>query len=152
MWLVSACIIAAFQAPISRNEFGEEVVPPTLFTSGFVRCVCPVASRHYYTVLYCSLRSFVGTRFPLRVTSNLGPYCILGLSTTPLIRCIIDSSSFPPTQHISTFYSSTESKTSLSTTTNTGNLYVLTRCMSVPHIHRSLRPGLSCVRYLILGD
>lgn len=39
VWLVSACIIAAFQAPISRDEFGEEVVPPTQFTSGFVRCV-----------------------------------------------------------------------------------------------------------------
>lgn len=41
VWLVSACIIAAFQAPVSRNEFGEKVVPPTLFTSGFVRCVRP---------------------------------------------------------------------------------------------------------------
>jgi hypothetical protein len=53
VWLVSACIIAAFQAPISRNEFGEKVVPPTQFTSGFVRCVGS-----------CSL------------TSSLSSYCI----------------------------------------------------------------------------
>lgn len=43
VWLVSACIIAAFQAPISRNEFGEKVVPPTQFTSGFVRHPVPFA-------------------------------------------------------------------------------------------------------------
>ncbi|KAI0276059.1 cytochrome P450 [Russula aff. rugulosa BPL654] len=43
VWLVSACIIAAFQAPISRNEFGETVVPPTQFTSGFVRHPVPFA-------------------------------------------------------------------------------------------------------------
>lgn len=39
VWLVSACIIAAFQAPVSRNKYGEKVVPPAQFTSGFVRCV-----------------------------------------------------------------------------------------------------------------
>ncbi len=39
VWLASACIIAAFQAPVSRNEFGEKVAPPAHFTSGFVRCV-----------------------------------------------------------------------------------------------------------------
>ena len=39
MWLVSVCIIAAFQAPVSRNELGEKVMPPAEFTSGFVRCV-----------------------------------------------------------------------------------------------------------------
>ena len=53
VWLVSACIIAAFQAPISRNESGEKVVPPIQFTSGFVRCVRP-CSRHYCHILYCS--------------------------------------------------------------------------------------------------
>jgi hypothetical protein len=37
------------------------------------------------------MEKLVGTRFPLRVTSNLGPCCILGLSITLLIRCIIDS-------------------------------------------------------------
>ncbi|KAI0298977.1 cytochrome P450 monooxygenase [Multifurca ochricompacta] len=37
VWLVSACIIAAFQAPVSRNESGEKVVPQAKFTSGFVR-------------------------------------------------------------------------------------------------------------------
>jgi cytochrome P450 len=49
VWLVSACIIATFQAPVSRNEFGEEVVPPTQFTSGFVRCVRAVP----YVILSC---------------------------------------------------------------------------------------------------
>jgi len=39
VWLVSACMIAAFQAPVSRDELGEKVVPPAKFTSGFVRCV-----------------------------------------------------------------------------------------------------------------
>lgn len=39
VWLVSACIIAAFQTPVSRDELGEKVVPPAQFTSGFVRCV-----------------------------------------------------------------------------------------------------------------
>jgi len=39
VWLASACIIAAFLALVSRNEFGEKVAPPAHFTSGFVRCV-----------------------------------------------------------------------------------------------------------------
>ena len=39
VWLVSACIIFAFQAPVSRNEIGEKAVPPAKFTAGFVRCV-----------------------------------------------------------------------------------------------------------------
>jgi hypothetical protein len=39
VWLVSACIISAFQAPVSRDEFGDKVAPPAKFTSGFVRCV-----------------------------------------------------------------------------------------------------------------
>ncbi|KAI9509896.1 cytochrome P450 [Russula earlei] len=41
VWLVSACIIAAFQAPVSRNELGEKVLPPAKFTSGFVRHPVP---------------------------------------------------------------------------------------------------------------
>ncbi|KAH9986195.1 cytochrome P450 [Russula compacta] len=41
VWLVSACIIAAFQAPVSRNKYGEKVVPPVQFTSGFVRHPAP---------------------------------------------------------------------------------------------------------------
>jgi len=41
VWLVSACIIAAFQAPVSRDEFGEKVAPPAQFTSGFVRHPVP---------------------------------------------------------------------------------------------------------------
>jgi|SRR5712671_5474164 len=39
VWLVSASILAAFQAPVSCNELGEKVVPPVQFISGFVRCV-----------------------------------------------------------------------------------------------------------------
>jgi hypothetical protein len=39
VWLVSACIIAAFQAPVSLDELGKKVVPPAQFTSGFVRYV-----------------------------------------------------------------------------------------------------------------
>ncbi|KAI0297971.1 cytochrome P450 [Russula brevipes] len=41
VWFVSACIIAAFQAPVSHNEAGEKVVPPVQFTSGFVRHPVP---------------------------------------------------------------------------------------------------------------
>ena len=40
VWIAAACIMAAFQPPVSRNERGEKVVPPAQFTSGFVRCVC----------------------------------------------------------------------------------------------------------------
>jgi len=41
VWLVSACVIAAFQAPVSRDELGEKVVPLAQFTSGFVRHPVP---------------------------------------------------------------------------------------------------------------
>lgn len=41
VWIAAACIIAAFQAPVSRNERGEKVVPPAQFTSGFVRHPVP---------------------------------------------------------------------------------------------------------------
>ncbi len=39
VWMAVACIIAAFQVPVSRNERGENVPPSAQFTSGFVRCV-----------------------------------------------------------------------------------------------------------------
>ncbi|KAH9039121.1 cytochrome P450 [Lactarius pseudohatsudake] len=41
VWIAAACIIAAFQVPVSRNERGEKVVPPARFTSGFVRHPVP---------------------------------------------------------------------------------------------------------------
>ncbi|KAI9449001.1 cytochrome P450 [Lactarius psammicola] len=41
VWIAAACIIAAFQAPVSRNERGEKVMPPAQFTSGFVRHPVP---------------------------------------------------------------------------------------------------------------
>lgn len=41
VWMAAACIIAAFQAPVSLNERGEKVMPPAQFTSGFVRHPVP---------------------------------------------------------------------------------------------------------------
>ena len=43
VWIAAACIIAAFEAPVSRNERGEKVVPLPQFTSGFVRCECTIS-------------------------------------------------------------------------------------------------------------
>jgi hypothetical protein len=77
----------------------------------------PVApSRHYYPrccILLIEKLVRVGTRFLLRVTSNLGPYCILGLYITPLIRCIIDFPLFLLSNFCTFFFISNERRRDL---------------------------------------
>jgi cytochrome P450 len=62
VWIAAACIIAAFHAPVSRNERGEKVVPPAQFTSGFVRCVALRISRPLILT-----ERIIDTQYPSRV-------------------------------------------------------------------------------------
>jgi hypothetical protein len=73
-------------------------------------------------LLYCSHRELVGTRFPLHVTSNLGPCCMPGLSTTPLILYIINTP-FPPFFYLF-FFRLRVNEPFFAHDHHTGNLYV----------------------------